>query len=221
MKIIGIHILSIPLNNWKIPKNEIDFLKRNRLIGISIHQVIGLCRELSLMIKADKKYDDQGRLIWYKIPEYQECFVEYNYQGDTIITTINGDITIYNKDGLEIYNSDSNSESRFEYDEQGNELSYTDSTGYSYINEYNDQGRFIYSKDSMGNTTKVKYKGNRIITKYKGEEDIVNIDTIDSHGNIIREQTSIGTDRRYNILYYPDGQLKSWNDIEIPYFEKE
>jgi YD repeat-containing protein len=136
----------------------------------------------------------------------------------------------------------------YQYDENNNlvyEL-HKDGTGksnytYSRVMEYNEHNKLTHFKSSMNTENWYEYdENNNLIhcvsekdehTWYEYDEnnnlvvmkcgDYTEWYTYDHKGNKISYKTSDGQEQSYSIEYYPDGQLKQYNGMYIPYFNKD
>ena len=120
------------------------------------------------------------------------------------------------------YYKDSNGiESWYEYDENNNLIHYKDSTGYEYWESYDKNSNLIHHKDSTGYEEWYEYDENNNLIYYKDSEGIEYWNRYDENNNLIHYKDSNGYEYDNEIEYYPDGQLKKYNELELPWFEKE
>ena len=126
---------------------------------------------------------------------------------------------------------------KMEYDSNGNIIKQENSDGYWKKWEYDSQGKMIKEENSMGEFFKLEYdshgnkikrensngywviwcydtQGNNI--KYENSYGYCKEWEHDTHGNKIKQKTSHGRVKTYEIEYYPDGQLKRYDDLYLP-----
>ena len=87
----------------------------------------------------------------------------------------------------------------YQYDERNNLVYYKTSNGIESWKEYDERNNLIHYKDSKG------------IEEWK---------SYDVNNNVVHIKNSNGYEYDNEIEYYTDGQLKKYNELELPYFEK-
>jgi YD repeat-containing protein len=112
------------------------------------------------------------------------------------------------------------------YNDQGLLIEEKSSTGEHTVYTYDRNNRLVNRK-SFADDVVYKYRGNKIKTEYFYMDKLMStkLITLDKVGNKIDEYYMFTYDHKdmfleYNVEYYPDGQLKSINDLKIPFFLK-
>ena len=83
---------------------------------------------------------------------------------------------------------------------------------------YDKNDNLIHSKASNGLETYYKYDSNNNIIHYKNSNGIEYWQKYDSNNNLIHSKDCNGFKIKNIIEYYDNGQLKKFNDLEIPQF---
>ena len=65
-----------------------------------------------------------------------------------------------------------------------------------------------------------EYDKNSNLIHYKNSKGNEEWKSYDKNSNLIHYKDSTGIEYSNEIKYYPDGQLKKYNELELPHFEK-
>jgi hypothetical protein len=227
------------LTDNKACAEGIKFFITNKLEGFPLEmlpQIKGDYNNYIVWVKDNKnsltEYDENGNLIYIK---YTGAEYHYTYNDDNTIATaidgrnikysyeyVNGLISTISKDNQIYVQREYDSRNRlikaiypprpvfqnelvetFEYDDNDNLL----------LMSYNDETSIKYQYDHNNNMIVRTHTNN-------GYGTDVFIYTHDEVGNRISENFN-GRLTHFQVSYYPDGQLKQYQDLYIPYFEKD
>lgn len=112
-----------------------------------------------MLSKEIRKYDGQGRLIYYKDRIESEMSINYN-SGKTVICNKKNNGYHYTRS----------------YDKHNNLIHYINSNGFEYWKKYNENNICIYYKNSKGLEEWYNNQGNLIRCKLpNGEEEFYNL----------------------------------------------
>jgi YD repeat-containing protein len=205
-------------------KEGIDFAIRNKLIGFPLDML------------SDIKGDYKNFIIWVK-QSLDEELLEFDEYGNCI--------TIRDWDGYEnTFEFDEHGNKTFEfnegehyscayvYDKNNNLISKNDSyDDGSSVFTYDSNNRLTMSVEPMNTSinpyiTWYSYDEHGNISQKRDSNGYSTTFQYDDHNNIVRIKYYENTTTNYNveefnITYYPDGQLKSYGGLYIPYFEKD
>ena len=78
----------------------------------------------------------------------------------------------------------------------------------------------MYYKYSNGIECLKEYDERNNLVHYKNSKGYEEWYEYDEKNNLIHYKDSTGIEYSNEIEYYPDGQLKKYNELELPYFEK-
>lgn len=229
-------------------QDGIDFAIRNNLIGFPFHlleQIKGDINNFISWIKVHrhdiilldsnlnasyKKAHRSSKECWYTYDDNENLIHEKNSNGfnrkysydnnNNVIHIIHEHMIPENK------NNDYTFEIWYEYDENNNLIYQYTSDDYKLWFEYDSNNNLIHSYNSHGLDEKwfeydiyhnMVYKKTK---EYSDSEPAQEWYTYDDHHNIL---TGRGVHYQFannKIDYYPDGQLKQYNELYIPYFRK-
>ena len=86
--------------------------------------------------------------------------------------------------------------------------------------EYDQNNNLIYYKNSKGHEEWKSYDENNNLIHYKNSKGYEEWNEYDKNSNLIHYTDSKGFKCSNEIEYYEDGQLKKYNELELPHFEK-
>ncbi len=109
---------------------------------------------------------------------------------------------------------------KYEYDQDGNMTKKVLPNGSAWSSEYDLNGNKVKEEDSDGNVTEFEYDQDGNVTKRVDWDGDVWKYEYDQNGNKTKTVDYNGRVKRFESSFYPDGQLKSYRDLEIPFFEK-
>ncbi|MCL2425579.1 MAG: DUF6531 domain-containing protein [Oscillospiraceae bacterium] len=150
------------------------------------------------------KYDGNGRLVGQSFADGGESSV--NYENEITTTTEqNGNEIKYERDSKyrTIRTIYSDSEERFEYNDQNKRTKHIDRNGNETTFEYDEYGQMFKITDALGYKTKLEYNGSDLV-QVSREDDIMAKLCCDDNGNVIEVKDAL--ERISKIEYDGKGQ---------------
>ena len=227
-------------------KLTLDFLKKhdactdgikwavnNKLIGMPFKMIDEITGEYESYIywllqqaNAEYMYDHNRNIAHLITPTGDETWLEYDSNHNTIYKKhISADETweVY-EDEYDLNNDNCYQTNTYEvwkeYDSNNNLIYYKNTLGHVEWLKYDSNNNKIYSKTGYGYETWYDYDQNNNIIHYKSSTGVEYWQTFDQNNNLIHYKSSTGLDITHMVEYYPDGQLKQYDNLFIPYFEK-
>jgi YD repeat-containing protein len=194
------------LNQYNACKEGIMFVKNNNLLNFPFDLLNeikgdhnGYIKWLKACIGGGYEYDKNH----YKTSNGYEEWKEYDQNNNLIHYKISN--------GYEEWKS---------YDERNNIVYYKNSNGIEYWINYDQNNNVVHIKNSNGIEYWKEYDQNSNLIHYKNSKGYEYWINYDVNNNLIHYKDSTGIEYSNEIEYYPDGQLKKYNELELPYFEK-
>ena len=198
------------LNQYNACKKGIEFIKNNNLLDFPfelLDQVKGdhngYIKWLRSRIIIECQYDERNNLVYYKTSNGIESWKEYDERNNLI--------HYKNSKGNEYWNR---------YDKRNNLVYYKNSNGIEYWKSYDQNNNLIHYKTSNGIEYWYRYDENNNLIHYKHSKGYEYWKSYDERNNLVHYKDSTGYECSNEIEYYPDGQLKKYNQLELPHFEK-
>ncbi len=192
----------------------LDFLRRNKLEGFP----------LSRLHEIEGDYD--GFVSWLKKTLEVARDWQYEYDKDGNVTKIMASPSIiakyeYDQNGNMTKEVDSDGFfTEIKYDQNGNMIEQVSASGRTTEYKYDQNGNMIEQVSASGRTTEFEYDKDGNVTKVVEADGYVWLYELDSKGNTLVKANSDGHVWKYESSFYPDGQLKSYGSLKIPFFEK-
>jgi YD repeat-containing protein len=153
------------------------------------------------------EYDSNGNMI--KEEDVKGSWTKYKYNSRNEL------IKKYTSDGLRV---------RFKYDKNSNKIYEEGYCGTTVEYTYDNNNNMIFKIDSYDGWTKYEYDERNYVIRTTESCGFEETSIFDDHNNMIYRNNNTGRCPKdgitFKVEYYPDGQLKQYQDLVIPYFEK-
>jgi YD repeat-containing protein len=214
-------------------KEGLSWAINNQLIGMPFevaNEIEGDYNRYIWWVKAqlegEFKYDDRNNLISKNAKGYRQ-WIQYDERNNEIYRrTSSGyqEWKTYDELNNLIYTRDSIGYQQWnEYDDRNNLIRVRNSGGgFQIWYDYDERNNLVHLKTSYGHHEWWEYdeKNNQIY--YKNSDNYQKWKKYDERNNLIhwKDSTGNGIKSKPTIEYYEDGQLKQYDSLLIPYFEK-
>lgn len=209
------------LKQFKACNDGIDFVVRNKLIGLDVSLIPSLRTDNNKFVKwfssviKNTVVNSTEDMFHYTDPNDPSLnhIMKFNENGDIIYKHMyNQDPPaehhfIYNQDGKIVREDNSNGFSAiYTYDQHGNQISYKNTEGDSIIRQFDKNNNEIYSNDSNEVIKWNTYDERNNLVLCTTHEDFENeINVMHSHYYY---------DDRNNLIHYSDGILEYWQEFD-------
>lgn len=222
------------LKQYDACKQGITFCERNKLFGFDLERIAEVRGDYNGFVKwliqdiisGTVVMDENNNIISMLHEDGYRINLEYDSHGNKIkresINPNTPDIFYwlkyeYDKNGNRIKSENSDGIIwQYEYDDKNNKIADTASDGYWWRYEYNDNGNLTREENSDGYWIIYSYDANGNRIESENCYDDVFYYKYDSNGNRIKEEHKYGYIKDSYIEYYPNGQLKQYDDLYIP-----